>query len=277
MNFHAPKLLSQLEDQLNSIAKTETAFIKQIELSCIACNTSLTKLKDLVIKLKFKKEEDEIHFFKYIKPKFSSKLYYFFLLYDLERRRIYQTGKSQEQYLETWQVKIETYYQSNFEFCNYFRTDSTFHDNDYFLRSRLNLHLAYTETFFNYDCDFSTNRDSHVAHIMANDLLSNYIQKELQKIHDAKAIPKLQQKSNLHWTDTKASLIVLIYALHSASSFNNGNAELKEIANTFCKSFNIDTGDIYRTWSELKLRKDPAKFLDLLKMAIENKINEDMM
>jgi hypothetical protein len=111
---------------------------------------------------------------------------------------------------------------------------------------------------------------------MANDLISVYICNELKKIEEAKHVQVPIASSNLKWTDSKVSLTVLIYALHSAPSFNNGNIELKEIGLAFSKLCNIDLGDFYRTWAEIKLKKDPTKFLDILKVALENRIKADM-
>jgi hypothetical protein len=144
------------------------------------------------------------------------------------------------------------------------------------VRSELNMQLVYSCGLFNYDRHFLTNRDTHVAQILANDLLSIYIVRELEKLREEKTSVKTNATSNLNWTETKASLTALVYAFHSSQCFNNGKIELKEIAQAFSKLCNVDLGDFYRTWAEIKLKKDPTKFFDALKMSIQNRINNDL-
>ena len=64
--------------------------------------------------------------------------------------------------------------------------------------------------------------------------------------------------------------------MYTAGSFNRGTLELKELAETISEIFNIELGDFYRTWAEIKLRKEPTKFLDNLKILLENRIKEDL-
>lgn len=47
----------------------------------------------------------------------------------------------------------------------------------------------------------------------------------------------------------------LIYALFGTKAINNGQIEIKEIAETFEIMFNIKLGDYCRTFQEIKRRK----------------------
>lgn len=67
----------------------------------------------------------------------------------------------------------------------------------------------------------------------------------------------------------------LIYALYAQGVFNNGNTDIKLIAKTFETAFNIDLGDFYHTFMELKARKiNRTKFLDSLCEALIKKMDE---
>ncbi|WP_317897811.1 RteC domain-containing protein [Aurantibacillus circumpalustris] len=272
----ADKLFKELETNLVSISSQNNNILSLADLSRIACEESLSKLKDLILNSSFKNKAEEIYFFKKVKPKFTSKLHYFIHLFDLERRRIFNTLSSQIEYFEKALCNLNFQHQDNIEFYTYYRIDSTALDDKYFVRSELNIHLAHSSGLFNYDRNFSTNRDSHVAQILTNDLLAIYIISELEKLREEKTSAKLIAVSNLNWTDTKASLTVLVYAFHSYQCFNNGKSELKEIAQAFSKLCNVDLGDFYRTWAEIKLKKDPTKFLDALKISVHNRINSDL-
>jgi hypothetical protein len=80
---------------------------------------------------------------------------------------------------------------------------------------------------------------------------------------------------NLRWTDKKVALVELIYALFCSNSLNNGDAEIKEITDSFENLFSVDLGDVYHAFSEIRDRKiEPTKFLDLLKDSLLSKIKE---
>ena len=86
---------------------------------------------------------------------------------------------------------------------------------------------------------------------------------------------KKVSNNSLKWTASKTALTELIYALYSHGAFNNGNTEIKLIAKTFEDAFNIELGDFYHTFMELKARKiNRTKFLDRLCEALIKKMDE---
>ncbi|KOS05301.1 hypothetical protein AM493_04090 [Flavobacterium akiainvivens] len=57
--------------------------------------------------------------------------------------------------------------------------------------------------------------------------------------------------------------------------FDNGNADIRVIAKTFETLFNIDLGDFYHTFMELKSRKiNRTKFIDNLRDVLLQKMDE---
>jgi hypothetical protein len=153
----------------------------------------------------------------------------------------------------------------------------TYLDDKYFVRGKLDLRL-YVDTFI-YDADpeFSTSHDYKASKILANDLLCIYLNSELATL-DRKEngmnkntfIPK----GKYAWTDSKISLTELIYALHSARSINDGNIDIKELAKLVEYIFNIDLGDFYRDYLQMKGRQSSTKYLDSLKAALIKRMNE---
>jgi hypothetical protein len=66
-----------------------------------------------------------------------------------------------------------------------------------------------------------------------------------------------------------------LYALHYQGCLNNGTADLKEIAAYFEVIFNVDLGDFYRTYLELRQRKKGrTKFIDGLQVMLNKKMDE---
>ncbi|MCW4451177.1 RteC domain-containing protein [Kaistella sp. BT6-1-3] len=69
--------------------------------------------------------------------------------------------------------------------------------------------------------------------------------------------------------------VIWVYSLHSQGSIDNGNADIKIIAKTFENMFNIDLGDFYHSYLELKGRKiNRTKFLDSLRDALIKRMDE---
>ena len=82
-----------------------------------------------------------------------------------------------------------------------------------------------------------------------------------------------KKQSRLFWTANKTDLIELIYALHSSGAINSGTADIKEVASVCEQMFNIDLGDYYRTFLEIRSRKiNQTKFIDKIKISLKNKI-----
>jgi hypothetical protein len=85
---------------------------------------------------------------------------------------------------------------------------------------------------------------------MAHDMIMKSLQTEISKL--SKQNKNIQ--SQYKWTDKKIDLVELIYAIHTSNSINRGNI----IAEIFSEVFNEDLGNIYRTYAEIKNRKNPT-------------------
>jgi hypothetical protein len=114
---------------------------------------------------------------------------------------------------------------------------------------------------------FATSHDFKVATILANDLIELYIENQLIMLENKENTEKSQRKPNVKmtWTGSKVALVELMYALHTEGVFNNGAADLKEIAEYFEHVFEIDLGQYRRAFLEIRARKsDKTKFLTTL-------------
>ena len=100
-------------------------------------------------------------------------------------------------------------------------------------------------------------------------MIQDYLEDQLSKTATS------DKPTTLHWTGSKTALTELIYALHSQGIFNNANADIKPIVKVFESTFNVDLGDFYHTFLELKSRKmNRTKFLDSLKESLIKKMDE---
>lgn len=234
----------------------------------IAC---LAKLKQFVLERGFKNIEEEIHFFKRLKPVVLAKLIYYNAIYKIEAKKPYGNGKTIKNYIDNELAKLKRYFDNNLEFYKYYRTNSTYLDEKYFVRGKYDIKLSLDTYYFETDHSFSTSHDYKVAKIIANDLIQVYLEDQLNSTNKKRK----SENSPLSWTGSKTALTELIYALYAQGVFDNGNADIKVIAKTFENAFNIDLGDFYHTFMELKARKiNRTKFLDSLRDVLIKKMDE---
>jgi hypothetical protein len=161
-------------------------------------------------------------------------------------------------------IKLKSFFDNELEFYRYYRSNSSYLDYKYFLRGKFDVKLALSSYYFEVDTNFSTSHDYKVAKILANDLIQLYLENKLIMIDNKDNSEKSQRKPNtkMIWTAPKVSLIELLYALHSEGVFNNGAADLKEIAEYLEYIFEIDLGQYRRTFHEIRARKvDRTKFI----------------
>lgn len=276
MISYSEKLLTQLEDQLNFISAETEDILKRAELSVGVCNEALTQLKQFTLKHRFKRQTEEIRFFKQTKPGFYSKLIYHVNVYNIEMHKPTGSDEAKRKYLVRELNALETFFNKNLDFIKYYRTKNSYLDHKYFLRGKHDLSLTLDSFFFETDPKFSTSHDYKVSQIQANELLEIFLMAELSLL-DAKQDSSLLKlpKVKLTWTSSKASLVELIYALQSTGTFNNSTASVKEIANYFESIFNIDLSHFYTTFQEIKERKnDQTIFLSSLQIALQKRIQE---
>src|SRR5690606_5408269 len=176
-------------------------------------------------------------------------------------------------YLNKELKKLKRFFDNNLDFYKYYRSNNSFLDEKMFLRGKHDIKLWLDTYYFQSDQTFSTtSHDYKVAKIMAKDLIQVYIEDQLyNKFQKDKS--KAQKK--LKWTGSKVALIELIYALHYQGVFDNGNNDIREVAQYFESTFGIDLGNFYQTYLELRNRKmNRTKFLDALREELIRRMDE---
>lgn len=269
--------LHALNEQLNFIDIEIDNQIKKCESAIEVILKVINDVKKVVTKNSFKSDTEEIHFFKELKPQFTSKLIYFNMVYKIEMKRPNGGNRILKKYYNNELLKLKAFFDNELEFYQYYRTGNTYLDYKYFQRGKFDIKLALDNFYFETDIAFSTSHDFKVAQILANDLIQLYLENQLIMIENKDTSEKAQRKPNtkLSWTGSKVALTELLYALNSEAVFNNGNADIKDIANYLEYVFDIDLGDYYRTFLELRMRKTSrTKFLSSLTDSLIKKMDE---
>ena len=265
-----------IEEEIKRIEQQPIETLDKIKKIIDVIQVSLALLKTAVIGYQFQNPEEEILFFKVSKPQISGLLMFYVRLYQIEKNRADKSLSVQCRYLKMELENIQKSFLNN-SFYDYYRAGQTVLDNQYFIRANYDILSDIHYHLLDRDSSFTTLHDSSVAMILANQHLIEYISGEIDSLSE-----KLQLKfisivdsKLLQWTDSKVALVEFIYALYAGKCFNNGNTSLKDIA--FCCEalFNIEIGDFYRIFLEIRNRKKSrTQFLDKLKDKIQKMMDE---
>ena len=241
----------------------------------------LHKLRLYIRDYIFESITDEIHFFKLIKPKISGELMFYNAQLSYIICKPDSTISFQKSFLKSKLKKLESYKKKNIHFYRYYKQGEDFLDDKCFLRGNEQLELFNSQTLLCSDPEFFTSHDMKAATIISNDLLRGFYKKELEALttinnHAFYDDFKNPIENNLTWTASKTDLIELIYALKYSGAINAGAVQVKEITQVLESVFDINLGNFYKTYSEIKSRtKDRAKFLNKLSENLISKIEQE--
>ena len=268
------QIVVDLEREIHLINLNAKTVFEEIETGIDYCKTACDKLKKIFLSKSRIIPEQESEFFKTIKPIPIGYLIYFLNLADFEINRPQSSAKKIKKYIQENIIQYQAYFIEHKTFYQYLERQRTDRDAQYFIRSKSLIKFHPDALLYCMDQNFSTSHDFIVAKIFAHKLLIKRFNNELYRLRSPYQKQSANLSKNLKWTGSKVDLIELIYALQAVGSINNGKAEIKELANTLQTIFNIELGDYYRTFIEIRARKiNNTKFLDRLKQNLQNKMD----
>ncbi len=265
-----------LEQELQTIAEKEITAIEKAKQSIQACSDCLKEIKALMAAHKFDQENKEILFFKHMKPRILAKQFYYIYVRNLEEYISFIDDKEKRKYYRRKLKKIRAFQKRNEEFIEYYKSEQTHMDS--FIFKRLNVRDVKPDDpeLLQYDTAFCTSHDCKAAKVIAKEELAKYI---AEKVNELTApVPALATRNGtitLKWTDKKAALYELVYALGNSGSINGGTVEIAELAIFFGKAFNVDLSDIYHSLTDMKARKgDQTKYLTHLTNRLNARLSQ---
>ena len=273
------KILAELDVRLNFIKSESNNPMQIAELSIDSIVKSINKLKLFIVKYKFKNEKEEILFFKKIKPQFIAKYIYQAFIFSVESKRPHGCSKMVLGFLEEEHKKMHLFHNNNLEFCRYYRAGNDHLDHLYFVRGKIDFKISLDYYSCKIDERFCTHHDELVSKILANQLIEEYLKNEIESLNQQINSPSTNTKnakiSTLNWTGPKAAIIEILYAFYADGCFNNGNANISQIAAVFEAAFNIDLSQFSRIFLDISSRKmGKTKYLDSLVVKLIKKMND---
>lgn len=269
------------EELLETIAQLEqdemTDAIDPVPCLKIA-NHFMNGLQSLVLTGSFNDENEEILFFKTVKPQFRCFQIYYLGLQEI----IFKKPKGDKEILKKFYgdeiQKICSFHCYNQHLYNYYYSGATEMDAQLFLRKVEEHPHWLLKPKLERDERFSTPADYLVAKILAMEKIQLYLAEEIVKLEGTNFTENRSvDKKEYRWTGEAINLVELAYGLYYTGEINNGNAGIAEIVRLFETTFNIAIGKPSRRFAEIKQRKrlSKTKYLDQMKTAIDKRIDED--
>ncbi|QEC40301.1 RteC domain-containing protein [Pseudobacter ginsenosidimutans] len=265
------ELYASLINQIELLKSQPLPELKKCERIIQLVHDSLRSLRQLFQSTRKITKQDEIHFFKVIKPRFLSELILHIKIFRLHSRWPLGSKKVQLAYLEQELEQIYQFFQHNDDFCCYYRSESTIRDHEYFLRDQQFTDHSIDLLFAVNDPAFNTLYDTQAAIFLANTAYIPYLEKQIELLQTPtrETCESSQTEQLLQWTGSKAALVEFMYGFHYMRVFNGGHVDLKTIATVFGKIFNIDISSYPDIFQHIKMRKmEPTKSVDAMRICL---------
>ncbi len=218
--------------------------------------------------------EDEMLFFKTIKPKFKAQLLFHQSVLELEGRRPPGLEAQSVYYLGELE-KVAHYFSANAAFYDYVRREASHLDEHYYRRGRFEVHLAPHENLVDFDESFNTSHDSKLAQVWSNELLLGYLERRIEKVNN-KELGSFQEffgEEMYTWTENQAAFVECCYGLVSAEAINHGKVVMANFIHYMEKVFHTSVKNFYGTYNDISERANQTLFTDKVKQALMERMN----
>lgn len=265
MNKQITDLYGEMTEQLQQIAITAENPLRLAEQSYYVVEHTLKELKRIILSYTFKDKEEEIDFFKNIKPMFQKEMIYFWEVFQIEKFKSPGSRDDKIQHYMLGASRVDFYFKRHNELYTYYREGSTMQDARYFLREQPGVELVRALSKADIDNRFSTLQSFQFAKLQAYEKFNDYVHQQIYRLEHPGTEAE-HNKMRIVWTDPKADLIELGYGIYARRSLNHGKADIKQIMTALEAAFNVNLGNFYRTYQNLRIRKKSrTPYLDAAK------------
>ena len=281
MKYSLDKILLEIHNKEDKILSQSKRLIDEAYEMTLYLQDLLGSVKKYLTEEGFKSDEEEIHFFRCIKPQILGKLIYYNKIYRIETTCPVSNGKMYYSYFSGQLANLKREYIEhlcNSDFYRYYRSGRTDRDDNYFKRGNINYHDGLNSIVFEIDPEFSTFFDYKTARIISNDLLYTYLLTKINPDENPDVIlQKPESSKDIFWTDSKNAIIELIYALYASGVISYGKIGIRKISLMFQILFRIPLGDLHHAFHRMKTRSGSrTSFLDQLKFSLEEYMDKDL-
>ncbi len=146
----------------------------------IVCNY-WSQLKTIIMVANFESEENEIHFFKNLKPKFTSQIQFYTLLTDI----LLFVPEEKNQQILFWQEELKRlpqYRELNKDFVDYYESNAVHLDKLYFSKLTKDRFADWIPISYDWDINFCSSHDHLVRGLLCHSMYYNYAKLKLEEL-----------------------------------------------------------------------------------------------
>lgn len=269
MKHFSDRLLYALETELYAASLRPTSECEQLKDAIALCKKALGILKRFLTGYFFESLDEEIHFFKIVKPVFYSKYIYYIKVYNYQIKKPVGSEQVLTEFITTELADLKHFFDQNQTFYQYFRSGSTRLDTCYFTRGNFDVYAEIED--FQGDETFTTSHDYKISKVIANERYQEFLTIKCREINQDCTI---KPDTPIAWTGSQSDLIELLYALVECGSFNNGDIQIKTLVLYFQNVFQVDLKYYYHKYTDISNRKkERTVFLDKLKNHLIKKMD----
>ena len=281
MRISLPNIIAEINSKESRLSSELSLIVEEAYQMTIFLQDLLLSVKDYVISNGFKNNEEEIDFFRNIKPYILGKLIYYNKLFRIETVCPVNEGEIYHKYFSKHLEKLKIDYSEhicNSDFYRYYRSGRVDRDDLYFRLGNVNCYDGLNSIAFEIDLQFSTYYDYKIAKIISNDLLYSYlINKIAPDDNTGIKLDHIDSIKELTWTNSKNPLIELIYAIHASGTICHGKIGIRKLGLICQILFKIPLNDVHHAFHRMKTRSGSrTTFLDQLKISLEEYMDKDL-
>lgn len=183
------KMYNAITEKINNLNLDKNINLQQLQQVIGFSASLLEELKLKVRQHQFADEAEEIHFYKELKPHLYALYIYHASIYQIETGKPVGTKKWKRKYLQNELKKLDDFFFQNLDFYKYYRSGDSHYDKQYFTRGQGLTGISIDLFSPIIDQEFCTLYSLKVATVIANEGLKEYVEKELLKLRDIKALP----------------------------------------------------------------------------------------
>ena len=189
MNQPAEQLFWEMRKDIEHCRKKDLGPLCELECCFQMAERYWAKLRQEVSSHEFSTVADEVEFFKTIKPKFTSEVDYYSLLYHAELfRRDVQDTVELTKFWTREKHRLKRFRLENEEFFDYYKAGRTDMDEEYFVRRNSDLSNFPKARVYDLEEKAATSHDPLVSMIIALERYIQFIEEEMKVLHESKRL-----------------------------------------------------------------------------------------
>jgi|GEM_PF-1302612 len=270
------QIVNAIEKQERLREATDETVLLRAEKMILFLKDSLGDLRSFVDRNEFLDSQEEIAFFKGHLPSILRYFIFYVKVYSLELRLLILNDPAKKKLLKRERKEIDKWIGKNEGFFRFYKSGTSELDNKYFRKSSKDMSLITDPGQWLFDDKFITVPSYLIGELLAYQRYRTYLENELRIFSGSLrgGVSLEEAQDDLVWTATKMAAVEILYGLYSVAAFNNGNAQLRQIARRVEKLTGIDLGNYYRYSIDLKIKKVRNEFLKKMIDSSEKRMDE---